>query len=100
MADVFPINIWINEERYEKLKEAGLADMTKEVLAGLKVIQVPCNAEQRDQLLAMYPGSKCDTATTKTIELLPKDVKDKIFDLIVANKSVDVIAQFLASVKA
>lgn len=100
MADVFPINIWINEERYEKLKEAGLADMTKEVLAGLKVIQVPCNAEQRDQLLRMYPGSKCDTATTKTIELLPKDVKDKIFDLIVANKSVDVIAQFLALVKA
>lgn len=95
MAEVYPINIWINEERYEKLKEAGLADMTKEVLAGLKVIQVPCNAEQRDYLLAMYPGSKCDTATTKTIELLPKYVKDKIFELIIDKKSVDVIDKYI-----
>lgn len=98
MAEVFPINIWINEERFEKLRNAGLADMTQEVLAGLKVIQVPCNAEQRDKLLALYPGAKCDVATTKTIELLPKDVKDKIFDLIVENKSVNVIDKYLASV--
>lgn len=97
MAEVFPINVWINEERFEKLQQAGLADMTQEVLAGLKVLQVPCNAEQRDKLLALYPGSKCDVATTKTIELLPREVKDKIFDLIVANKSVEVIDKYLAN---
>jgi len=27
----YPINIWINEERYEKLKEAGLGDMCEEL---------------------------------------------------------------------
>ena len=33
--DKFPINIWVNEERYEKLRDAGLADMCEEMLAGL-----------------------------------------------------------------
>ena len=34
----FPINIWVNEERYDKLQTAGLAHMCEEMLAGLKVI--------------------------------------------------------------
>ena len=36
----FPINIWINEERYEKLQKAGLAHLCQEMLAGLKVLRV------------------------------------------------------------
>jgi len=36
-------------------------------------------------------------ATTKSIELLPREVKDKIFDLIVEKKSIDVIGDFLKS---
>jgi hypothetical protein len=35
--------------------------------------------------------AKYDSATTKSIELLPKKVKDEIFDLIVKKKSLDVI---------
>ena len=30
MAETYPINIWINEERLEKLQQAGLADMAQE----------------------------------------------------------------------
>ncbi len=95
----YPINIWINEERYEKLKSAGLSDICKEMLAGLKVIQVYTDDAQRDEVLKLFPTAKFDSATTKSIELLPKDVKDKIFDCVVAKKSIDVMDEFLKSQK-
>lgn len=97
MAEKYPINIWVNEDRYDKLQKAGLADMCKEMLAGLKVIQVYTNDVQRDEILKRYPTAKFDSATTKSIELLPKDVKDKIFDVVVAKKSIDIINEFLKS---
>jgi len=94
---VYPINIWINEERYEKLRAAGLAEMTRDVLAGLKVIQVPSTAAEKDALLARFPGAKCDTATTKTIELLPRQVKDRLLDLVLQRGSLDVVGDYLKS---
>jgi hypothetical protein len=99
MAETYPINVWINEERLEKLQAAGLAAMAKEVLAGLKVLPVPNSAEQRDEILKIFPTAKFDAATTKSIELLPKAVKDQIFDLVVKKKSLEVMGEFIASVK-
>jgi hypothetical protein len=97
MADEkFPINIWVNEERYEKLQKAGLASMCEEVLAGLKVIKVFANEKQKDEILKKYPTAKFDSATTKSIELLPRIVKDQIFDLVVQKQSIDVLDEFLA----
>ena len=93
----YPINIWINEERYEKLQAAGLAKMCEEMLAGLKVLRVYANDAQKDKILKVFPTAKFDSATTKSIELLPKDVKDKIFDVCVANKTVDCMDKFLAA---
>ncbi len=97
MADTFPINVWINEERYQKLQEAGLAQMAQEMLAGLKVLRVPTTAEQRDEILKKYPMAKFDSATTKSIELLPRKVKDQIFNLIVQRKTMNVMREFLKS---
>lgn len=97
MAEGYPINIWVNEERFEKLQSAGLANMTKEAMAGLKVVYVYANDAQRDKLLKLYPGAKFDSATTKSIELLPRKVKDEIFDLVVKNKKIDVLDEFLKS---
>ena len=91
----FPINLWVNEERYEKLRAAGLADMCEEMLAGLKVIRVYANEAQRDKILKVFPTAKFDSATTKSIELLPRDVKDKIFDLVVEKQSIDMMDAFL-----
>lgn len=95
MAETFPINVWINEERYEKLRAAGLGNMAQEMLAGLKVLRVPTTEQQRDEILKKYPMAKYDSATTKSIELLPRDAKDKIFNLIVQKKSLDVMGEFL-----
>ena len=99
MAETYPINIWINEERFDKLQKAGLESLTVEMLAGLKVLRVPTNEAQRDEVLKVFPTAKYDSATTKSIELLPKDVKDKIFDLIVERKKIDIMEEFLKGVK-
>jgi hypothetical protein len=94
--DRFPINIWVNEERYEKLREAGLADMCEEMLAGMKVIRVYANEAQRDKILRVFPSAKFDTATTKSIELLPKEVKDSIFDKVVEKQGIGILDDFLS----
>ena len=99
MSETFPINIWINEERLAKLQKAGLDNLTQEMLAGLKVLRVPTNEQERDEVLKVFPMAKYDSATTKSIELLPKDVKDKIFDMVVEKKKVDIMTDFLKSVK-
>jgi len=93
----FPINIWINEERYAKLEKAGLGELPEEMLAGLKVLRVFANAEQRDKILKVFPTAKYDSATTKSIELLPRDVKDKIFDKVVEKASVEIMGDFLSA---
>jgi hypothetical protein len=93
----FPINIWINEERLEKLRQAGLGSMPEEMLAGLKVLRVYANEAERDKILKVWPVAKYDSATTKSIELLPRDVKDKIFDMCVEKKSVDIMGAFLSA---
>ena len=95
--ETYPINLWINEERLEKLQAAGLAGMCKEVLAGLKVLAVPNTAAQRDKVLQIFPMAKFDTATTKSIENLPRKIKDQIFDLVVKKKSLDVMGDYIKS---
>ena len=62
------------ETRFDKLAKAGLGDLCEEMLAGLKVLRVYADAAQRDSILKLFPTAKFDSATTKSIELLPKDV--------------------------
>ncbi len=99
MAETYPINIWINEERFKALNDAGLASLLKEELAGMKVLVVPCTAAQRDTILKLFPMAKYDAATTKSIELLPKAVKDKIYDMVVKKKSLNVMDDFIKEVQ-
>lgn len=95
MMNKITINIWINEQRYRELSRAGLEDMTEEVLAGMKVLQVFCNEEEKDAILKKYPQAKYDQSTTKSIELLPAELKDNIFTKIVEKKSLDVVHEVL-----
>jgi len=59
--------------------------------------RVPNTEAQKDAVLKTYPMAKYDSTPTKSIELLPRDVKDKIFDLVVQKKSLDVMDAFLQS---
>ena len=90
-----PINIWINEQRYKKLCQAGLENITEEVLAGMKVLPVFCNEEQKDALLKKYPQAKYDQSTTQSIELLPAEFKDQIFNKIIEKKNLDIVQEVL-----
>ncbi|NDY43577.1 hypothetical protein G3N55_12105 [Dissulfurirhabdus thermomarina] len=96
----FPINIWVNEERYQKLHEAELAHLCQEKLAGMKVIQVFATEAQKDRILKLFPTAKFDASTTRSIELLPRKVKDAIFDMVVRKKKVDVLEDFLNEYEA
>lgn len=96
MAETFPINIWINEERFKALQDAGLGSLLKEELAGMKVLIVPCTEAQRDKVLKLFPMAKYDAATTKSIELLPKYVKDKLYDMAVKRKTLNMMDEFVA----
>lgn len=91
------INVWINDERLEALKNAGLATMAKEEFAGMKLLEVTCTDNQKDSLLKLYPSAKFDSSTTHSLELLPRDAKDKIFELAVEMKSTspEVVETFL-----
>ena len=97
MASQFPINIWINDERYEKLKQAGLAEASEDVLAGMRAISVLCSEAQKDELLKRYPSAKYDAATTRSIELLPRQVKDRLFELVIQLRSTRVMDAFLTN---
>jgi len=95
MEEKCSINIWINEERDEMLRQAGLANLAQDALAGMKVLQLHCTEEQKDKILKHYPTAKYDSATTKSIELLPAEAKNELFNLVIKNKSLDIVSSFL-----
>ena len=99
MSKKYPINIWINEEKYNELVKIGLSDMTHEVLAGMRVLQLKCTLEQKNRILKLYPVAKFDSATTKSIELIPAEAKDKMFNLVIKNGNLDIIDKYLECVK-
>ena len=53
--------------------------------------------EEKDKILSVFPTAKFDSATTKSIELLPRNVKDAIFDKIVEKQNVEIMGDFLSA---
>ncbi|CAM3396670.1 hypothetical protein MYCO108962_18470 [Mycobacterium colombiense] len=91
------VNVWINEERLEALANAGMADRAIDAFAGMKLLEIYTTDEQKDVLLQRFPGAKYDSATTRSIELLPKRVKDRLLELSIKMHSTgpDVVGRFL-----
>lgn len=75
------INVWINPERLEALEDAGMAELAEEAFAGMKRLAIYATEEQKNMLLQRFAGAKYDSATTHSIELLPKQAKDKLLEL-------------------
>lgn len=94
----YAINVWVNAERYARLQGRPAAGLVEDAFAGLQVIRVPVTEAQKDRLLARYPMAKCDSSTTRTIELLPRPAKDRLFALIVRRQSADVAGAFLEEI--
>jgi hypothetical protein len=91
------INVWINEERLEALNNAGMAQLAEEEFAGMKLLAISMTEDQKDLILQRYPSAKYDSSTTGSIELLPKEAKDRLLDLSIKMHSAgpEVIGRFL-----
>ncbi|AGP66688.1 hypothetical protein OEM_51530 [Mycobacterium intracellulare subsp. yongonense 05-1390] len=74
-----------------------MADSATEAFAGMKLLEIYATEEQKNVVLQRFPGAKYDSATTKSIELLPKKVKDRLLDLSIKMHSTgpDVVDRFL-----
>ncbi len=80
-ASSIKINVWINDERLEALEKAGMSQLAEEAFAGMKLLAISATEEQKDLILRRYSSAKYDSSTTRSIELLPKQAKDKLLDL-------------------
>lgn len=92
----YPILVWINPERLELLRRAGLEHFTREVFAGMCTIEVKTTEDQKSVILREFQQAK--VTTTDTIELLPREVKDTLFQLVLEKKSLDVVDDFLTQI--
>ncbi|WP_407689421.1 DUF6955 family protein [Mycobacterium sp. HUMS_1102779] len=92
------INVWINDERLNALEQAGLASLAEEAFAGMKVMPIYATQGQKDRILGQYKSAKYDSATTRSIELLPKDAKDRLLRLSIDMHSngPEIVDRFLA----
>ena len=101
-AGSIKINVWINEERLEALEKAGMAQLAEDAFAGMKLLAISTTEEQKDLLLERYPSAKYDSATTRSIELLPKAAKDRLLGLSIEMHSTgpEVLGRFLEVVQS
>ncbi|QGA55412.1 hypothetical protein GFS03_12955 [Sulfolobus sp. E5-1-F] len=79
------IYIWLSEEVSRKLEELGL-NYAKEVLGGMKRIEIDVEQEIVEEIVKLFPNAKVDSSTTKSIELLPKSFKNEILRIITEKK--------------
>lgn len=92
------INVWINEERLAVLEGAGMAEAAREAFAGMMLMEIHTTEAQKNLILQRYPSAKYDSATTRSIELLPKQVKDRLLELSIKMHSTgpEVLDRFFA----
>lgn len=82
---VMKIYIWLSEEMSRKLEELGL-NYTREVLGGMKRIEIDVEQEIVEEIVKLFPNAKVDSSTTKSIELLPRSFKNEILRIIVEKR--------------
>jgi hypothetical protein len=82
---VMKIYIWLSEEMSRKLEELGL-NYAREVLGGMKRIEIDVEQEIVEEIVKLFPNAKVDSSTTKSIELLPRSFKNEILRIIVEKR--------------
>ncbi|MBW1777233.1 MAG: hypothetical protein JRI76_00400 [Deltaproteobacteria bacterium] len=86
MADAY-INVFLNDERIQKLQEMGLADRIGEI-DGKKAIQVEMTKKDQKKLVKGYPGLTFDAAQAC---VLPEQAEELLWKIITETKSLDVM---------
>ncbi|AAY81490.1 DUF6955 family protein [Sulfolobus acidocaldarius] len=81
------VYIWLSEEVAKKLEDLGLR-YGKEVLGGMKRLEIEVEEEIVKRIVEVFPNAKVDRSTTNSIELLPKHFKEKVIQLLL-NRGTD-----------
>jgi len=79
------IYIWLSEEMSRKLEELEL-NYARDVLGGMKRIEIDVEQEIVEEIVKLFPNAKVDSSTTKSIELLPRSFKNEILRIIVEKR--------------
>ncbi|QXJ27707.1 Uncharacterized protein J5U23_00574 [Saccharolobus shibatae B12] len=79
------IYIWLSEEMSKKLEDLGL-NYAREVLGGMKRIEIELEQDIVEEIVKLFPNAKVDSSTTKSIELLPKSFKNEILRIIIEKR--------------
>jgi len=86
MADAY-INVFLNDERVQKLQELGLADRIKEI-GGKKAIQVEMTKKDQKKIEKGYEGLTFDAGQAC---VLPEKAEELLWKIITDMKSLDVM---------
>lgn len=93
MAKDYLINVFLDDEKIKKLQEAGLGDHITEV-AGKKVIEVTLPQKNQRKFSKAFPKATLNDQTGEVVDF-PEDAANLLFDVIIENKTVEVMHLFL-----
>jgi hypothetical protein len=86
MAD-FYINVFLDDEKMQRLESVGLGGQVKEI-DGKKAVQVEVNAKEQKKLAKGFAGLAFDASNAC---VLPEAAEKTLMDMIVSLKSLDVM---------
>ena len=86
MADYY-INIFLNDEKQQKIEGAGLASHIKDI-NGKKAVQVDVSAKEQKKLVKGFPDISFDSANAC---VLPEKAENTLLDIICNMKTIDVM---------
>ena len=81
------INIFLDEELENKIKEAGLGEQIKEI-EGKKAVQVGVGKKEQKKLAKGFPDLQFDDSDAC---VLPGEAENTLMDIILENKTLDVM---------
>lgn len=93
MARDYLIKVPLDDEKIKNLEGAGLGDQITEV-GGKKVIQVTLPQKNQRKFGKAFPKSVLNDKTGE-VDGFPEDAANLLFDVVIENKTVDVMHLFL-----
>jgi len=93
MARDYVIKIVLDDEKIKKLEEGGLGDHITEV-GGKKVVKVALPDKNQRKFRKAFPKVVLNDQTGE-VDDLPEDATSLLFDVVIENKTVEVMHLFL-----
>jgi hypothetical protein len=93
MARDYIVKIVLDDEKMKKVEEVGLGDHITEV-GGKKVVKVSLPDKNQRKFRKTFPETVLNDQTGE-VDDLPEDATNLLFDVVVENKTVEVMHLFL-----